>query len=279
MIITNKSDKYDIQSTNILSDLLLHLNYDLEKYVSDLIICDEENIEDEIREFDPSCTITKENGCVVKGKTILHNNKSILFISSEIILDFFNNFVIEEAKDFKFSDNSLIALKTILHEIGHAKRYFSHGKLNIRKAYDSYEAMLNGYWQIVRDEYFAEMNCANIIKLKQSIDWYGDFSDTLELSNFNSYVEQYMKQYSDFNSHIAMKSIHNYYLIPLFYKSGFYEGASKFININHINVCSRIRDIHNCDVINSEYVPKEYNDIILNLWEIFGIEENIKSNN
>lgn len=278
MIISIKSKQNLDISTEVLDKILTISNESLNDYVERIIICDEEDLESEINLWDDTITITKLIGCTVNGKTISHSNKSIIFITTNILINLYNNIVVKENANVIYKDESFNSLRTIFHEIGHAKRHHDYGTLNIRKVYDTYDEMLNGHWQIVRDEYFAEMNCSNIIKLEKSIDWYGGFTDNIEFKNFESYVGQYIDQYSNFNSHLAMQFLHNYYLIPLFHKAGFYEGASKFINLENINVCSRIQDIQMCHVIENDYVPKEYNDIILALWEEFRIEDKIKSN-
>ena len=71
--------------------------------------------------------------------------------------------------------------------------------------------------------------------------------------------------------------MHQYYFIPLFQKAGFLEGASKFLSIKNIKVCSTIQDINKCNVINNKHVPIEFKNIMLRKWSEYRIADKLKN--
>lgn len=258
----------------MLDDILTTLFGDLNDYVERIIVCDEENLESEIKLWDDSITITNLIGCTVNG-TIFHSNKSIIFITTDILINLYNNIIIRENANVIYKEESLGSLRTIFHEIGHAKRNYTYGNIITKKITHSYEEMLNELWNIMRDEYYAEMCCANIIKLKNSFEWYGNFNDNIESENYEYYLATYQNNGVKLDGNIALQLMHQYYFIPLFQKAGFLEGASKLLSIKNINVCKAIQDIRNCNVTDNNYVPLEFNDIILRKWSEFKIEDKL----
>lgn len=220
MIFTNKSKYYSAKDTNILLDILNSTIANLNDYLEKIIICDEEDLEKEIKSYDSSVSITIMPGCTVNGKTISHYNKSIIFISTNILKNFYNNISIND-NNVIYSDQCLISLRTFYHEIGHAKRNHHNGSIVTKEITNSYEELLNELWNILRDEYFAEMCCANILKLKNSIDWYDKFDDAIESENYEYYLSTHKANDIELDGNVALQMMHQYYFVPLFQKAGF----------------------------------------------------------
>jgi len=275
MIIEIKSNNNQNISSKVLNDILTNSIDDLNDYIERMIVCDAEDLENEIKLLDGSITNTKMIGCTVNGKTILHYDKSIIFITTNILTNLYDNIVIQENANVIYKEGSLISLKTIYHEIGHAKRNQTYGDIVKKKITNNYEETLGELWKILQDEYFAEMYCAKIIKLINYIDWYGNFNDDIESENYEYYLQIYKDNGLNLNGNIALQLMHQYYFVPLFQKAGFLDGASKSLLFENVNICKTIQDIQNCNVTENDYVPLKFNDIILRKWSEFNIQDKL----
>ena len=276
MILTIKSKHYSAKNTDLILDILNNTIENLNDYLEKIIICDEEDLEKEIKLYDSSVSITKMPGCAVCGKTISHYNKSIIFISTNILKTFYDNISVND-NNVIYNDQSLISLRTFYHEIGHAKRNHQYGSIVTKEIAHSYEELLSELWNILRDEYFAEMCCANILKLKDSVDWYDKFDDAIESENFEYYLSTHKDNGLVFDGNVALQMMHQYYFVPLFQKAGFLKSASKILSLNSIDICQTIQEIQECNVIENEYVPLRFNDIVLRKWSDFQIENKLNN--
>ena len=194
------------------------------------------------------------------------------------MVKFYNNIIVKDTKEIIYNEQSLVSLRTLYHEIGHAKRYYDKGSLITRLIVHNYEEMLNESWNILRDEYIAEMFCANIIKLKKSVDWYGNFNDDIETQNFEFYLSEYQRIGLKLDGNIVFQLLHQYYFIPLFYKAGFLNGVKNYISLDDVKICDIINDIQNCNVVENKSVPQYFNEIVLRKWSDFRIGKKIINN-
>lgn len=244
--------------------IISRVGYLAEEFVDNIIICDSDDLERSIKELDADISLTSIYGGLVLGKTISVNSKTLIFIITDV------------AK--ALVENGAQALKTLFHEFGHAKIIFECGKPQILTQYDNYEAYLNAYWQILRDEFLAEMFCANILVFDSSITWYGEFTDNIEKENFRTYIKEYKQSETGLNWHLAFYLLHQYYFTPLFQKAGFLEGIKKFMSIESIYVCEVIQKILDYQVVSSIRVPLEFNSLVLNKWDEFHIVDLLNNN-
>jgi len=276
MTITNKSKNSPNIACQMLYNILRKNVESIDNYVEQIIICDGEDLESEIKIWDSTESLTDFSGCVVNGKTILISKKSIIFITTNILQNFNDDIEFDNEGNIHISDKGFISLKTIFHEIGHANRNYYYGNIITKKITHSYEETLHELWKILRDEYFAEMFCSNILKIDSSIKWYGGFNDDVEAENFIYYLSLNQNNNFKLDWNFALQLLHQYYFVPLFQKAGFLEGSSKLLSLKHINICRTIQEIQNCNVITNDCVPLEFNEIVLRKWTEFKIEDGLK---
>ncbi|MFZ1281841.1 MAG: hypothetical protein WAR59_13460 [Ignavibacteriaceae bacterium] len=274
MIVTVKSKNNPFNNISVLIDVIKRSIENVDDYVEEILICDEGDFEREVKIKDRLINITKMLGVSILGKTISGPHGLVILLTSNIVENFYNNINILN-NNITYTNNSLIALRTIFHEIGHAKNNYENGVIVIREIAHNYEEMLNELWNILRDEYIAEMCCANIIKLHNSIEWYGDFNDDIESENYECYLSHYLNAGVEIDGNIALQLMHQYYFINLFQKAGFLESTSKFLSIDNIKTCQTIQDILNCKVMENYSVPSNFNDIVLRKWGDFNIERKL----
>ncbi|MBS3742377.1 MAG: hypothetical protein KGY74_09680, partial [Candidatus Cloacimonetes bacterium] len=229
--------------------------------------------------WDETISFTGFKGCNVSGKTISYYDKSIVFLTIQVIEKIIKNTQTQASNDGQIILNkeSLLALKNVFHEIGHAKKEYKFGKINVKEDADNYEEMLNELWKILRDEYIAEMSCAKLIEFSHSINWYGDFDDNLESENLIHYMSSYTEKGKKLNGAFVLQLLHQYYFVPLFKKAGFLKAALKILSENNIFACKTIKDINKCNVLENRYVPIIFNDIVLRKWNDFNLIEYVEN--
>lgn len=277
MRITNKSIKFDKQSIKLFEKIILNISDLNEDFVTEIIICDENNLELLIKEIDEGTQITKFEGCNVLAKTIKINEKSIILLTANILEPLVND--ASKSKDDKiiFGIDSIKALKTILHEFGHAKNALINGSLKVKKEVRTSAECLYVYWEVLRDEYIAEKYSANICKIENRIGWYGEFNDIEEMNNFYSYLTIHVKNGKLLNENSILQFLLFYYFMPLFKKAGFFDGLNGILDVRKIKVCKIIDKIRDCDVINNVSITQQFKDIVLEIWDNFKINKILDS--
>jgi len=276
MKTTIRTKKLDDESVHLFEEVMVYFNDLTEKYVDEIIICDANELEKNIKEINHDVTLTSIYGSLVLGKTMSHNGRTIIFLITEIATNLICDLFIKSKNEIIFGDSGIRVLKTLFHEFGHAKNIHEYGELVIKKEADSYYDSVNEHWKILRDEYLAEMFCANIYRFKSSISWYGAFSDTIEENNFRTYTKEYALSPDGLSWHLAFQLLNQYYFIPLFQKAGFLEGVRRFIETDNIAICESITKILNYQVVENVNVHHDFNSLILKKWEEFQIVELLK---
>lgn len=278
MEIKNHSKYYKPYAADILKKILFDNIEDIDMYVEQIIICDDDDLANEVRKFNPNKGLTNLTGCSVEGKTIRGSFKSIIFISTVVIKGLLDKIIITDEEKIIFNDESLVPLKTIFHEVGHAVRISKHGEFRLKRFADSYFDMLNEHWKILQDEYYAESYCSNLLKIKQSLSWYGNFNDEVESKNFLLYFSEYIDKENNPDGAYAFYMLNHYYFIPLFQKAGFLHGAKYFIRLKNIKICQTVKEIQNLMTEKNTHVPQEFNSIILKKWNEFRIGDLLSRN-
>jgi hypothetical protein len=275
MVITVKTQSLEPNAISSFETILLALNIVVSDFVDEIIICDDYDLEQNIGLVDKTVSLTKNYGCRVLGKTISKGGKTFIFLVTEILNAIKMDLNIAENDKVSIGTNGLRALKTTLHEIGHAKNIQEMGKVQVEKENDNYADFLNGHWKILRDEFLAEMYCAKLYRLFSSIEWYGDFDDLVETENFKSYTKDYENEGDGLSWNLVFQLLHQYYFVQLFQKAGFLEGLKQHIDVNTIPICDEITRILEFNVVMNCNVPTEFNTLILKKWEEFHIKDRL----
>ncbi len=250
-----------------------------DNHVDEVVICDENELEQNVKMFDQSVKITNISGGHVNGKTISKNNKIVILFTSEIVSAIGDNLKTDHENHFVINREGISAIKTLFHEFGHSKNYYENGRLVIKEFADNYADSLNEHWKILRDEYLAEMFCANMNRFFCSINWYGEFSDEIEENNFRTYANEYSQIQQGLSGVFAFQLLHNYYFIPLFQKAGFLDGSKLFVELEKVVMCSSISRILKYHVVENTNVPNEFNSLVLEKWKEFQVIDLLSNNN
>jgi hypothetical protein len=215
--------------------------------------------------------LTNIFGGQVRGKTIQHGGRNIIFLITEIVTAIGNGMVVEADKNIVLNEVGIQALKTLFHEFGHANINHKYGEFRPKSNAENYDEFLNEHWKILRNEFLAEMFCANIYKFIPTIEWYGEFNDDIEENNFREYALEYQNSQENFDWDLAFRLLHQYYFVPLFYKAGFLEGMKRFVKLDEIPISEAVAKILKLNVIQNVDVTQEFNSIVLEKWEDFQI--------
>lgn len=271
MKIKTKTKFLEDGAIMILENLLSSIGIKASQFVDEIIICDDDELEQNIMLVDSTISVTKCRGCQVLGKTVMSHGKIFIFLVTDILNTIKN--------DLSVNDNMMIgtrgiqALKIVVHEIGHAKIIKQDGKFEVVREHDNYRDYLNQHWKILRDEFLAEMFCANLYKSFISVSWYGDFDDVTEEKNFIYYLNKYKAEGNESDSFLAFELLHQYYFIQLFQKAGFLVGLKQFIDIENILISETVSKIMGFNVISNIDVPVAFNSLVLEKWEELQIAE------